>query len=198
MSTLTARAVILGLALVASSKSQASTADGAPDGGGWVASSDPAVEALWVRAMSDAGSGDDLARLADREGGGGLAARGSVDAATRMTALRAMAFAPEPQVFEGLPFLADVARGTNDDEANIALDSAIDLAARPRRAVDPEDAAELKRGCDGLLALAVDREAGAKSPKMLARRVKAIRALRMLVERGCVDPAAIPTDADAH
>jgi hypothetical protein len=33
---------------------------------------------------------------------------------------------------------------------------------------------------------------------MLARRVKAIRALRMLAERGCVDPAAIPTDADAH
>jgi len=169
VSVRTGGAIALLLVLTACSKSRASTSDGALD-----------------------------ARLADREGGGGLAGRGSADPAARMTALRAMAFASDPQVFEGLPFLADVARGSNDDEANAALDSALDLAAHPRRAVDPEDAAELRQGCDGLLALAVDREAGAKNPKMLARRVKAIRALRMLVDRGCVDPAAIPPDADAH
>jgi hypothetical protein len=195
---MTAGALALVLVLPACSKSRASTSDGVLDAGGWTPSSDPAVEALWARAMSDAGTGDDLARLADREGGGGLAGRGSADPGARMTAVRAMAFVPDPQAFEGLPFLADVARGSNDEEAIAALDSAIDLAAHPRRAVDPEDAAELKRGCDELLALAVDREAGAKNPKILARRVKAIRALRMLVERGCVDPAAIPTDADAH
>jgi len=186
----------MALALVACSKSHASTGDGSIDAGVAFASNDPTLEALWARAQSDAGEADDLARLADREGAGGLAARANADPAARVTALRAMAYAPEPGAWEGLPLLAEAARAPGDDEANAALDSVIDLAARPRRAIDPEDAAELKQGCDVLLAIATAHDAKTAMPR--ARRVKAIRALRMLADRGCVDPAAIPADVDAH
>ena len=156
-------------------------------------SPDPAVEALWVRAAQDGGDGDDLARLADREGASGLAARGETDPGMRAVAVRALAFAPEPGMFEGLPLLAQVAGGKSDVEANAALDSAIDLAARPRRALDPDDAIELTKGCELLLALASDSSAAR------ARRVKAIRALRMLADadKGAFDAGAIPTDLDA-
>jgi hypothetical protein len=109
-----------------------------------------------------------------------------------MVAIQAMAFAPEPGAFAGLSFLAEVARGGSEPEAEAALASALELAARPRRAIDPEDAAEMKAGCDGLLALATDAKAAR------SRRVKAIRALRMLEGRGCVDLQAIPTDLDAR
>jgi hypothetical protein len=169
--------------------------DGAtrPDAGVAAAPStgDAVLEELWTRAKG--GDSGDLARLADREGVSGLAERGAHgDAATRLAALRAMAFAPEPGAFAGLPFLAEAARGGDEPQAEAALESAIDLAARPRRAVDPEDAEEMKAGCDGMLALASDPK-GAR-----ARRVLAIRALRMLADRGCVDPHAIPTDLDAR
>ncbi len=195
------RGFALAMALLASaacSKSQASQAngDGSVDAGLAFAATDPTLEALWARARGDAGEAGDLARLADREGASGLVARANADPASRVTALRAMAFAPEPQAWEGLPLLAEAARAASDDEANAALDSAIDLAARPRRALDPEDAAELKQGCDGLLAVATARDTKNALPR--ARRVKAIRALRMLADRGCVDPKAIPADVDAH
>jgi hypothetical protein len=103
-----------------------------------------------------------------------------------------MAFAPEPGAFAGLELLGEAAKGPSDAEADAALDSAIDLAARPRRALDPEDFTEMKAGCTSLLALATD----AKAPR--PRRVKAIRALRMLADRGCVDPAQLPSDLDAR
>jgi hypothetical protein len=157
---------------------------------GVAATADPVVEELWVRARG--GDADDLARLADRVGESGLAERGERDPSARMTALRAMAHAPEPGAFAGLPFLAEAARGADEAEAEAALESAIDLAARPRRAIDPEDAAEMKEGCDMLLALANDPKAAR------VRRVRAVRALRMLADRGGVDPHALPTDLDAR
>jgi hypothetical protein len=145
---------------------------------------------LWARAKD--GEADDLARLANREGGGGLVTRASAEPAWRLTALRAMAYAEEPGVFAEFPWLTRAAKGADEAEANAALESVIDIAARPRRAVDPEDAAELREGCNTLLALAKD----AQSPR--ARRISSIRALRMLVDRGCVKDADIPTDLDAH
>ncbi|MGO9712976.1 MAG: hypothetical protein ACLQBL_29220 [Polyangiaceae bacterium] len=160
------------------------------DAASTLAARDPVLEELWTQALG--GEAGDLARLADREGAMGLAERGAADPAVRATALRAMAFAPEPGAFGGFPFLAEAARGTDEAQAEAALQSAIDLAARPRRAIDPEDAAEMKAGCDSMLALAVDPKAAR------ARRVNAIRALRMLADRGCVDPRAIPADLDAR
>ena len=94
--------------------------------------------------------------------------------------------------FSELPWLAQVGTTGTDDEARAALDAVVELAARPRRATDPEDADELHVGCGALLDLA----RGAERPK--ERRVLAIRALRMLTDRGCVKKADIPTELDAH
>jgi hypothetical protein len=149
----------------------------------------PALD-LWTRAK--AGDADDLARLADHEGAAGLVARASEDATWRLAAIRAMAFVDDPGAFEALPLLARAARTGDDAEATAALESAGDLAARPRRAVDPEDAAELREGCDLLLALAKDTQA----PR--PRRIACVRALRMLADRGCVKAADLPTDLDAR
>jgi hypothetical protein len=142
---------------------------------------------LWGRAKE--GEADDLARLADREGAPGLVDRGKGEPALRPTALRALAYVHD---FTALPWLASVARGDNDADALSALDSVMTLASAPRRALDPEDAQELREGCDTLLALA--RDPGAAR----ARRVQTIRALRMLTDRGCVKPTDIPSDLDVH
>jgi hypothetical protein len=146
---------------------------------------DPRVEELWTRAKE--GEADDLARLADREGVLGLEERGR-ESAYRLTALRAMGYTAS---LEGLPWLGEVATEGSDGEALAALESAAQVAGEPRRAVDPEDALEVRQGCDALLALAVDP----KRPP--PRRVGAIRAIRMLADRGCSKPGDLPADLDA-
>jgi hypothetical protein len=160
-----------------------------PSEAGAAAPADPVEADLWARAKENVASGDvdDLARLADHIGLAGLLAH-EADPAQRLTVIHALAFVDG---FEQLPWLAKTARQGADGDAAAALDAVNAMAARPRRAVDPEDAAELREGCDALLALAKD----AQAPK--PRRVPAIRALRMLSERGCVAPADIPTDLDA-
>jgi hypothetical protein len=145
---------------------------------------DPLEADEWARA--NAGDEDSLIRLADRLGCDGLRERAQ-QPALETSALRAMGRCPD---FAELPWLADVAAGGSEAESTEALGAIVDEAARPRRATDPEDAEELSEGCAKLLVLAkaTDR------PK--ARRVNAIRALRMLTDRGCVRPADIPTDLD--
>ncbi len=106
----------------------------------------------------------------------------------RLPAVRAMRYCPD---FSELPWLAGLASTGPDDVATEALDAIVEQAARRRRAVDPEDADELREGCATLLGLA--RSTDRPRP----RRVVAIRALRMLAERGCVQRADIPTDLDA-
>jgi hypothetical protein len=139
----------------------------------------------WARAK-DGGDDDDI-RLADLVGCTGLRERAE-DTRLRATALRAMAFC---QDFAELPWLADLATHGADAEAIAALDSIVAQSARVRRATDPEDADELHEGCGALLALA--RTTAAPAP----RRILAIRALRMLSDRGCVKRADIPVDLDA-
>lgn len=151
----------------------------------------PAMDAREAAAWAAAGGKDaepeELARLADLVGCVGLRERAD-EADLRGTALRAMQYCRD---FSELPWLAQVATTGTDEEAKAALDAAVELAARPRRATDPEDADELHTGCGALLELA----RGADRPK--GRRVLAIRALRMLSERGCVKKAEIPTELDA-
>jgi hypothetical protein len=147
---------------------------------------DTRLEELWARAKD--GEADDLARLADHEGSMALEEQGT-DPSRRLTALRAAGFAGD---LAALPWLAEVGTSGTDEEATAALASAAELAAQPRRSVDPEDALELRAGCDKLLALA----RGIERPK--ARRVGAIRVLRMLQDRGCAKPEEIPTDLDAR
>jgi hypothetical protein len=150
---------------------------------------DPRLADLWERARSKDVTADDLARLAKREGSTGLVERAQSDATFRLAALRAMAYVDD---FVGLPWLADMGESGSDEEASAALESAVDLAARPRRPVDPEDAEELHAGCAHLLATAKDKSAAR------VRRILAIRSLRMLVDRGCAPDKEIPTDLDAH
>lgn len=140
-------------------------------------------------AWSEAEGGEpsELLRLVDLVGCSGLQDRAATPA-LRLTAVRAMRYCPD---FSELGWLADLASTGADDAAAEALDAIVEQAARPRRAVDPEDADELHAGCATLLALA--RSAERPRP----RRVAAVRALRMLVERGCVQKTEIPTDLDA-
>lgn len=146
---------------------------------------DPREAEAWLRA----GQGDDgdLARLADLVGCEGLRER-AVASQLRPIAIRAMASCRD---FSVLPWLAQIAATGEDAEAADALETIVDQAARPRRAVDPEDADDLSEGCRELLALAK-----AKS-RPRVRRVAAIRALRMLADRGCVNRAEVPVEFDA-
>jgi hypothetical protein len=140
--------------------------------------------ALWLVAAD--GREDDLARLADAEGSTGLVERGA-DPALRTTALRALAYVHD---FWALPWLSDVADTGSDAEAATALAAIASVAAQPRRAVDPEDQSELHVGCERLLRVA-------KDSKSRERRIGAIDALRMMLDRGCAKADQIPTDLDA-
>jgi hypothetical protein len=143
----------------------------------------------WARAGANEPGDEDLIRLTDLVGCPGLRERGS-DVALRGTAIRAMAYCDD---FSELPWLAQIAGAQGGDEqATLALDAIVDQASRVRRATDPEDADELHAGCGALLTLA--RTPGAPRP----RRVRAVRALRMLADRGCVKLSDIPHDLDAQ
>jgi hypothetical protein len=147
----------------------------------------PEVDDLWRRAQNeDGGSADDLVRLARREGVAGLIERGAHPGLRRSAAF-ALGYT---EGFSAMAWLGEVASSDVEEDALAALSSAIMLAAQPRRAVDPEDAEELRVGCDKLGALAKTPNASRK------RRVLAIRALRMLSDKGCAKE--IPTDLDAR
>ena len=139
--------------------------------------------AMWTSARD--GQLEDLASLATHEGAAGLVEAAS-DPELRKTALRAMAFA---RGWAHLPYLALVATQPDDDEARLALDSTVELSARRRTAEDVEDAAELREGCEKLVALARDREQQARE-----RRILALRALRMLP----CPKQELPVDLDAR
>lgn len=143
------------------------------------------IERLWTEA-ADGGDESELIRLADREGPMGLVER-SVDARYRLTALRAMGYTTG---WVALPELGRAAQTGPEDEATVAVDGATLMAAQKRRQVDPEDALELRDGCDRLLAAAKD------TTRPRAVRVGAVRALRMMTDRGCVNPSDIPGDVD--
>jgi hypothetical protein len=122
----------------------------------------------WENAKD--GDQEDLSTLAVHEGAMGLIEAAS-DRDLRPTAIKAMAFA---RGWAQLPFLAKAANGKDDEEARLALESTVELAARPRTAEDPEDADELREGCDALLVLARD------TTRPRSRRIASVRALRMM------------------
>lgn len=138
--------------------------------------------AMWTSARE--GQTEDLASLATHEGAAGLV-EAAAEPELHVTALRAMAFA---RGWSQLPYLARTASGTEDDEARIALDSAAELGARPRRSEDVEDEPELREGCERLGALARD------TARARERRVLALRALRMLP----CPKQDLPADLDAR
>jgi hypothetical protein len=168
----------------------------ATDAGTWIdASADVFVarsaelEELWMRAKD--GDDDELGRLAGREGERGLEERAAMPA-YRVTALRAMAFSPG---FSSLGVLGAAAEHGTDEEARAAVESADAVAARKRAQVDLEEDAELRAGCQSLLAAAKN------TTRSREVRVGAVRALRMLGDAfhaRCVKPVDIPTDVDAR
>jgi len=145
---------------------------------------DDRERAAWARAES--GDEGDRSRLADLVGCEGLRER-ATDPAFRRTAIRSMAYCAE---FSQLPFLVGVSSALSDDEAADALESVVEQASSPRRSNESDDAEELRIGCRALLALSLTPAASRR------RRVVAVRALRMLAERGCVTPAEIPSEFD--
>ena len=143
------------------------------------------VEELWKQAAD--GGDDELERLASVEGIHGLEDRATAPS-FRITALRAMAFAPG---FSAFATLGAAAQKGTEQEATAAVESADAIAARKRQQVDPEDDDELGQGCAALLATAKD----ASRPRPV--RIGAVRALRMLSDRpACAKASDIPTDVD--
>ncbi len=141
--------------------------------------------AQWAAAKE--GEPEELMRLADLVTCTGLHERAVQQPELRPTALAAARYCRD---FSELPWLAQVGAEGSDADARAALEADDDLAARPRRSVDPDDADELHTGCATLLALARKTDAARD------RRVLAIRALRMLADYGCVKRPDIPTDLD--
>ncbi len=141
-------------------------------------------ERMWSHAKD--GEQEDLTTLAVHEGAMGLV-EAATDPELRPTAIKAMAYA---RGWAQLPFLAKVASGKNDEEARLALEATVELAARPRGAEDPEDSDELREGCEGLSTLARD------TSRPRPRRVGAIRALRMIPCPPPKNGEDLPTDVD--
>jgi len=139
---------------------------------------------LWIRAAD--GTEEDSMRLARALGPEGLVA-GATSQAARLVAVRAMAFSDG---FAGLPWLGELAAGEDVALAKEAADSAVALAARGRDQNDPEDAEEMRAGCTKLVAIAKN----GKHDKTV--RIRAVRTLRLLADRGCVKVEDIPTDFD--
>jgi hypothetical protein len=142
----------------------------------------PIDDKMWAAAKD--GEEEDLATLASHEGAVGLV-EATKDPALRPTAIRAMGYA---RGWAQLPYLVTAASGDDQNDAKAALESIEDLAARPRRSEDNEDAAELQEGCEKLLVLAKD----AKTDR--GRRISAIRSLRMMP----CPKADLPTDLDVR
>jgi hypothetical protein len=142
--------------------------------------------AQWTAARQ--GDPEELMRLEDLVGCEGLVERAARQE-LRETAIRAMQYCPD---FSELPWLARSATEGATAEARAALETIDELAARPRRATDPEDAEELHEGCAALL----DLSRAESRPR--ERRVLAVRALRMLADRGCARTADIPAGLGAR
>jgi hypothetical protein len=170
--------------VTSSSSSTAAGGEAEQESAGVVAPMDGREAAQWAAAAQ--GDAEELMRLEDMVGCQGLRDR-ALYRDLRGTAIRAMQYCSD---FSELPWLVDVAIGKSDADARAALEAIDELAARPRRANDPEDAEELHAGCGGLLALA------RSTSRAKERRVLAVRALRMLSERGCVRREEIPRDVD--
>lgn len=162
-----------------------SGAAGADGGEGRDLPTDPREIDAWDRAGR--GGDEDRIRLEDLVGCERLRERAELPK-LRATAIQAMAYCRD---FSALPWLAQIAASARGDESVEALDAIVEQAARPRTAADPDDAEELGEGCRSLLALA----RAERQPRGL--RVRAIRALRMLADRGCVNRELIPKDLDA-
>jgi len=148
--------------------------DGAPEAAVLAAAPlTPEEQKLWESAKE--GDEMELAHLANAVGPMGLSERAS-DPTLRPTALAAMGYT---RSLVGLALLGESAQKDPEPLAAAAVASAEMLAAEPRRTWDPEDAIEVRQGCESLKKAAAD----AARPK--AVRDGASRAVKMLADLGC-------------
>jgi hypothetical protein len=150
--------------------------------------SERARDELWKRAADD--DPVDLARLADRDGVGGLLEGLEEGGPLGLVALKALPFADDAEA--AYQRLGEIVRQIEPGESPVVLDTIVGIALRPRRQVEPVDPPGAHACALALLTLAEN--------KSLAKAIRArsITALRLLAERGAVDAGAIPTDLDAR
>jgi hypothetical protein len=149
--------------------------------------SERAKDELWRRA----GEGDeiDLARLADREGAGGLLEGLEEGGAIGRTALEALPFADDGEA--ALQRLGEILRQIDPGESEPIVRAVTGIALRRRRQTEPLDPPGVRSCALALLDIAQKTSLAGKV------RAPAISALRLLAERNAVDAGAIPTDLDA-
>jgi hypothetical protein len=150
------------------------------------AESERAKEELWRRALD--GDAIDLARLADREGAGGLLEGLEEGGAIGLAALAALPWAADADA--AYQRLGEIVRQLDPAQTGPVLQAIVGMAARPRRQTEPLDPAGLRSCAEALVTLAERKSL----PKTV--RAPAISALRLLAERGATSTAVIPTDLD--
>jgi hypothetical protein len=148
--------------------------------------SELAKDELWHRALE--GDPIDLARLADREGAGGLLEGLEEGGPIGLIALAALPFADDADT--AYQRLGEIVRQLDPAATGPVVQAIYDMAARPRRQTEPLDPPGMRACAEALMTLA-ERKSLTKN-----LRVPAISALRLLAERGAVAPAAIPSDLD--
>jgi hypothetical protein len=146
---------------------------------------EPYSEALTTERYQRAAEGEppELLRLIAAEGVDNLLEVIQAPSGKR-TAIAVAAF-EFSGALRALPALADLAL-RDSDQATGALLAAHSVASEVRQAVDPEDGAELRAGCEALSALLRSEKATRRN------RMIALGTLRMLAERGCAMPVEIP------
>jgi hypothetical protein len=150
--------------------------------------SERAKDELWRRAASQ--DPMDLARLADREGAGGLLDGLEEGGPLGLVALGALPFADDADL--AFQRLGEIVRQIDPAESSPVVTAITAIALRPRRQAEPLDPPGLRTCALALLDVAQKKSSGATV------RAKAITALRLLSERGAVEPKLIPTDLDAR
>jgi hypothetical protein len=181
--------LLLWSGAVAGCRGKRETADAAPPpslGADAAKESERAKDELWRRASE--GDAVDLARLADREGAGGLLEGLEEGGPIGLVALAALPWADDADA--AYQRLGEIVRQLDPAATGPVVQAIVDMAARPRRQTEPLDPAGLRSCAEALLTLA--------EKKSLAKNVRApaISALRLLAERVAVSAAAIPSDLD--
>ena len=182
-------ALLLWSVVLTSCRNQQAGTDAAPPpslGSEPAKESERAKDELWRRALD--GDPIDLARLADREGAGGLLEGLEEGGPIGLAALAALPWTDDGDT--AYQRLGEIVRQIDPTTTGPVIGAVIGMAARPRRQREPLDPQGLRSCADALLALA-ERKSLAKNI-----RAPAISALRLLAERGAVSAASIPTDLD--
>jgi len=131
-----------------------------------------------------------LARLADREGAGGLLEGLEEGGPLGLVALDALPFADDADA--AYQRLGEIVRQIDPTEGGPVVRAIAGIAGKGRRQTEPLDPPGLRSCAQALLGVAQKRSL---APGV---RAQAISALRLLSEKGGVEPGVIPTDLDAR